>query len=53
MFVRISRTAIIPVWLGAFGLAALFWSPLSVGVGVLLLLVAIAVPVAMLMWRGR
>ena len=53
MFVRISRTAIIPLWLVVFGLAALVWSPMTVGVGVLLLLVAIAVPVAMLMWRGR
>ena len=53
MFVRMSHTAIIPVWLGAFGIAALVWSPMTVGAGVLLLLVAIAGPVAMLMWRGR
>ena len=52
MFIRFSRTAIAPVWLVVFGLAALVWSPMTVGMGALLLVVGLAGP-ALLLWKGR
>ena len=52
MFVPFNRTTITPVWVIAFGLLALLWSPMSVAMGVLLLTVGVAGPVVMLnLWR--
>lgn len=53
MFVRVTRTAIAPLWLVVFGLVALVWSPLTVAMGALLLLVGLAAPAAVLFWKGR
>jgi hypothetical protein len=53
MFVLFNRTTITPVWVIAFGLLALLWSPMSVAMGVLLLTVGVAGPVVTLnLWRG-
>jgi hypothetical protein len=52
MFVQFNRTTITPVWVIAFGLLALLWSPMSVAMGVLLLTVGVAGPVVTLyLWR--
>jgi hypothetical protein len=48
MFVPFNRTTITPVWLIAFALLALLWSPMSAAMGVLLLTVGVAGPVVML-----
>ena len=53
MFVRFTRSAIVPLWLIVFGLAALMWSPMTVAMGSLLLLVGLAGSAAILMWQGR
>jgi hypothetical protein len=53
MFVRFTRTAIVPIWLLGFGLVALVWAPLTVAMGALLLLVGVAGPAAVLFWKGR
>ena len=53
MFVRVARMAVVPVWLIAFALVALVWSPLTFATGVFLLLVGLAGPAAVLFWQGR
>jgi hypothetical protein len=53
VFIRFTRSAIVPMWLIVFGLAALMWSPLTVAMGVCLLLAALAGSVGILMWQGR
>ena len=53
MFLRVARMAVVPVWLIAFALVVLVWSPLSVAMGVLLLLVGLAGAAAVLLWQGR
>jgi hypothetical protein len=53
MFVRVARMAIGPVWLIAFALVVLVWSPLTVGMGLLLLMVGLAGAAAVLFWQGR
>jgi hypothetical protein len=47
-----NRTAIVPVWLGLFGLLALFWSPITVVTGALLLTVGVVGAATMvILWR--
>ena len=53
MLVRFARSAVVPLWLIVFGLAALMWSPLTVAMGTVLLLAALAGSGAILMWQGR
>jgi hypothetical protein len=53
MFIRVARMAVAPVWLIAFALVVLVWSPLTVAMGVLLLLVGLAGAAAVLFWQGR
>jgi hypothetical protein len=46
--------AILSVWLGAFGLFAVFESPMTIGTGVLLLTIGLMVPaVVLLLWRDH
>ncbi len=52
MFGPFNRTTITPVWVIAFGLLVLLWSPMSVAMGMLPLTVGVAGPVVMLiLWR--
>ena len=46
--------AMLSVWLGAFGLFAVFESPLTIATGVLLLTIGLMVPaVVVLLWRDH
>jgi hypothetical protein len=46
--------AILSVWLGAFGLFALFESPLTIATGILLLTIGLVVPVVVVfLWRDH
>jgi len=48
-----SRNALIPVWLGAFALLAVFESPMSFATGLLLVIVGLVVPaVVLLLWKA-
>jgi hypothetical protein len=53
MFVRFARSAIVPLWLIVFGLAALMWSPMTVAMGSFLLLAGLAGSGAILVWQSR
>jgi hypothetical protein len=50
-----SFKALVPIWLVAFGLFAIFKSPMTFANGVLLLIVALVVPavVTILLWKDR
>jgi hypothetical protein len=50
-----SFKAFVPIWLAAFGLVAVFYSPMTFANRVLLLLVALVVPavVTVLVWKDR
>ena len=54
MSMLFSRTAIIPVWLVAFALFALYRWPMPVATAVLLLIVGVAGPVILfILWNER
>jgi hypothetical protein len=50
-----SLKALVPIWLVAFGLFAIFKSPMTFANSVLLLIVALVVPavVTILLWKDR
>jgi hypothetical protein len=50
-----SFKTLVPIWLAAFGLLAVFNSPMTFANGVLLLMVALVVPaiVTILVWKDR
>ena len=50
-----SFKALVPIWLLAFALVAVFDPPMTFANGVLLLMVALVVPavVTILLWKGR
>ena len=50
----LSLKALIPVWLAAFGLVAVFVSPMKFATGVLLLMVGLVIPaVTILLWKDQ
>jgi len=48
---RLSLKALIPVWLAAFGLVAVWVSPMTFATGVLLLIVGLVVPAVTILLR--
>ena len=49
-----SLKALIPVWLAAFGLVAVFVSPMTFATGILLLMVGLGVPaLTILLWKDQ
>jgi hypothetical protein len=50
----LSHKAIISIWLAAFGLFAVFESPMTFATGVLLLIIGLMVPaVVLLLWKDH
>jgi hypothetical protein len=51
---KLSLKALIPAWLAAFGLIAVFLSPMTFATGVLLVMVGLVVPaVTILLWKDQ
>jgi hypothetical protein len=51
---RLSLKALIPVWLAAFALLAVFVSPMTFATGVLLLMIGLVIPaVTILLWKDQ